>query len=263
MKRSGAEGNSIDDVILAESLYGGGVLARYTALEVGLRGVPGLAVNRHCAGGLTAVTTAAANIGCGAADVIVAGGVQSSSTAPTLTEPLDRTVDWVSESHRPTSEAPAHDMSITVGWNTARRMGISRSEMDAWALRSHQRAVHAIESGQFKDEIVPLDVTQKDGSVAAFATDEHPRPDTSLERLSALRVLHPEIADFSITAGNSSGINDAAAALVIAGADAADRIGTRPLAAIRGWAAGGVEPDETGPGGLAALRTALDRTGVS
>jgi acetyl-CoA C-acetyltransferase len=262
VERSGLSAPMVDDVILAESLYGGGVLARYSALGAGLVGVPGQALNRHCAGGLTAVSNAAANIMCGAEKVIIAGGVQSSSTAPALRQNRDHSAEWLSESHRPTPDAPADDMSITVGWNAARSSGITRAEMDAWALRSHQRAVAAAAAGQFSDEIIPIKITGPDGAVAVFDTDEHPRTNTSLERLASLRVIHPEIPDFSITAGNSSGINDAAAALTIAESDLAAQLGLAPLAVIRGWAAVGVEPAETGTAAVAAIAKLLDRTGI-
>ncbi|MDI9953296.1 thiolase family protein [Rhodococcus sp. IEGM 1305] len=261
--RSGIAPESFDDIVLAESLYGGGVLARYTALEVGMRGVPGVAVNRHCAGGLTSVMVSAANLRGGFDEAIVAGGVQSSSTAPGLVQRLDGTVEWRSESHRPTSDAPAHDMSITVGWNAARQAGITREDMDAWAYRSHVRAVAATSAGQFTDEIVPLKITTSDGSISTFDVDEHPRSNTSVERLAGLRVLHPEIEGFSITAGNSSGINDAAAAVAVASSDLASRLGLTPLAVVRGWAAVGVEPGETGTAAVAAIRKALQRTSLS
>lgn len=253
----------IDDVILAESLYGGGDLARYAVIEAGLPDVPGQAINRHCAGGLTAVGNAAAQIMAGAANVILAGGVQSSSTAPLLRQNSDPNVEWMAESHRPTPNAPAHDMSITVGWNAAKSNGISRVDMDSWALRSHQRAIAAITDGQFRDEIVPVKVTGPDGSMSIFDSDEHPRSTTSMERLSALRVLHPEIEGFSITAGNASGINDGASILTIADAETARQTGASPLAVIRGWTAIGVEPAETGTAATAAIRKLLARTGVS
>lgn len=261
--KSGVPSDLIDDVILAESLYGGGDLARYAAIEAGLSGVPGQAINRHCAGGLTAVSNAAAQVMAGAANVIIAGGVQSSSTAPLLRQNSDPTVEWLAESHRPTPEAPAHDMSITVGWNAANSNGISRVDMDSWALRSHQRAVAAIADGQFAEEIVPVKITDPDGAVSIFDTDEHPRSNTSMERLSALRVLHPEIEGFSITAGNASGINDAASILTIADAETAHQFGAVPLAVIRGWTAVGVEPAQTGTAAIAAIRKLLARTGVS
>ncbi|MGM5069144.1 thiolase family protein [Rhodococcus qingshengii] len=255
--------SAVDDVILAESLYGGGDLARYTAVELGLVGVPGMALNRHCAGGLTAVSIAASQIQLGTENVIIAGGTQSSSTAPILRDRSDPDQEWISESHRPTVDAPAHDMSLTVGWNAATENGINRLDMDEWALRSHQRAVAATIAGQFVDEIVPVKVANSDGSVSEFATDEHPRADTSLERLSSLKVLHPEVEGFSITAGNSSGINDAAAALVIASSTTADQVGTTPLAVVRGWASVGVAPARTGSAAIDAIAKVLQRTGLT
>lgn len=260
---SRVQASSVDDVILAESLHGGGDLARYTALEVGLVGAPGMALNRHCAGGLTAVGLAAAQIQLGTENVIIAGGVQSSSTAPILRHRTDEAKEWLSQSHKPTDDAPADDMSITVGWNAAKSHDIGRTDMDEWALRSHQRAVAAIAAGQFDDEIVPVKVHRPDGSVDIFDTDEHPRSNTSMERLTGLRVLHPEIEGFSITAGNSSGINDAAAALVIASSDVAERVGVSPLARIRGWANVAVEPAQTGAAAIDAIRKVLSRTGLS
>ena len=263
LESSRVPATAVDDVILAESLYGGGNLARYTTLEAGLVKAPGLALNRHCAGGLTAVGLAAAQIQLGTENVIIAGGVQSSSTAPVLRHRTDEATEWVSQSHKPTDDAPAHDMSITVGWNAAKSHDITRAAMDEWALRSHTRAIAAIAAGQFDDEIVPVKVRRPDGSVDMFDTDEHPRKDTSLERLASLRVLHPEIDGFSITAGNSSGINDAAAALVVASADVAERVGVAPLAKILGWASVAVEPAQTGAAAIDAIRKVLERTGLS
>ncbi|MFD8102312.1 thiolase family protein [Nocardia fluminea] len=255
--------SDIDDLVLAESLYGGGDLARYTALELGMAGVPGLALNRHCAGGLTAVSLAAARVAHGPEQVIVAGGAQSSSTAPILRQRTDPTREWLSQSHRPTDDAPADDMSITVGWNAAVTHGISRLEMDEWALRSHRRATAATAAGQFKDEIVPVTIRSEDGSVSTFDIDEHPRLDTSMKRLSALRVLHPEIDGFSITAGNSSGINDGAAALIVASETFASSIDATPLAVIRGWATVGVEPARTGTAAINAIEKVLKITGLT
>jgi acetyl-CoA acetyltransferase len=108
---------------------------------------------------------------------------------------------WIPPSHPDAPEAPNRDMSITVGWNAARTVGITREDMDAWALRSHQRAVAAIDDGTFVDEIVPVEILGPDGGVTAFSVDEHPRRSTTMESLAALRVLHPEIEGFSITAG--------------------------------------------------------------
>jgi acetyl-CoA C-acetyltransferase len=154
-------------------------------------------------------------------------------------------------------------MSITVGWNTAQRAGISRADMDAWALRSHERAVAAIDAGAFKAEIFPIDVTRRDGTSVVFEVDEHPRRDTTAERLAGLKVLHPEIEGFSITAGNAAGVNDAAAALVVTADDYAAANGLDVLATVRGWASVGVAPAETGLAPIPAIRKVLDRTGLS
>jgi acetyl-CoA acetyltransferase family protein len=196
LDRSGIPAADIDDLILAESLYGGGVLGRYVAVEAGLSTVPGVAMNRHCASGLAAIQTAAGSIMAGMDRAVIAGGVQSMSTAPTATKRTLGTADyapWMSPSHPDTPDSPAFDMSITVGWNTANIAGISREEMDAWALRSHERAIAAIDEGRFTQEIVPIKVTAADGSAVVFEIDEHPRRGTSMERLAGLKPLHPEI----------------------------------------------------------------------
>jgi acetyl-CoA C-acetyltransferase len=154
-------------------------------------------------------------------------------------------------------------MSITVGWNTAKIVGISREEMDAWALRSHERAIAAIDEGRFTQEIVPIKVTTADGSAVVFEVDEHPRRGTSMERLAGLKPLHPEIEGFSVTAGNASGINDAASALVLTSdAFAASRQLT-PLATVRSWASVGVDPYETGMAPTIAIPKALRRAGLA
>lgn len=262
VQRSGLPPEVFEDVVLGESLAGGGDIARYAALEAGLPHVPGVAVNRHCASGLASVTTAAANIRAGMDRAVVAGGTQSSSTAPVTRRRIPGTEDWEdpwsSPSHVPTPDAPNRDMAILVGWNTARLAGISRSEMDAWALRSHERALHAIDTGRFTDEIVP--VTLADGGV--FDVDEHPRRGTSPEKLAALKVLHPEIDGFSITAGNSSGVNDGAAAVVVADAALAAEYGLSPLATIRSWASVGVDPVRTGFAPITAISKALGLAGL-
>lgn len=165
-------------------------------------------------------------------------------------------------SHPSTPEAPADDMSITVGWNTARLKDVSRQDMDAWALRSHQRAVRAIDEGRFAEEIVPVTVRNAAGDSFVFSTDEHPRRNTSMERLAALKPLHPEIPGFSITAGNSSGINDAAAALVLASGELAERESLRPIGVVRSWASVGVDPVETGLAPAKAIPKALERAGL-
>ncbi|MEV6336650.1 thiolase family protein [Nocardia vinacea] len=247
----------IDDVVLGEGRYGGGVLARHAAITAGLTNVAGVAHNRHCAAGMAAVQTAAAGIRAGMDELVIAGGVNSESTAPRVRFRVgaDEWIDpWVAPSHPDRPDAPCLDMSITVGWNTAVASGISRAEMDAWALRSHRNAIAAIDEGRFKEEIVPIDTPH-----GLFAVDEHPRRDTSLEKLAGLKVLHPEIEGFSITAGNASGSNDGAAALAIA----SDRLGLPALGIIRGWASVGVDPHDTGLAPIEAITKAVARAGIS
>jgi acetyl-CoA C-acetyltransferase len=135
--------------------------------------------------------------------------------------------------------------------------------MDAWAARSHQRAIAAIDAGKFVDEIVPLKVTLPDGSVIDFSVDEQPRRDTSAEKLAGLKVLHPEIEGFSITAGNSSGTNDAAAAVALVDRDYAQANGLGVLATVKAWASAGVAPRDTGLGAVKAIGKVLDRAGLS
>ena len=267
LRRSSLQAGDIDDVVLGEGLYGGGDIARYVAVTQGMVNVPGLAVNRHCAAGLAAVQVAAANIRAGMADAMIAGGTNSASTSPTSRYRIPGTEDvvdrWMPDTHPETPDAPTLDMSITVGWNTAVEAGISREEMDAWALRSHQRAVAAIDGGRFADEIVPMKVTRKDGQVVTWDTDEHPRRTSTAEKLASLTVLHPEIPGFSITAGNAAGANDGAAALAVASSDLVSERGLDALATIRSWASVGVQPARTGMAPIDAIPAALRRAGLS
>ena len=263
VRRSGLDPRLFDDVILADP----GTVARYAAVENGMLNVPGQSIGRYCAGSLTAVADAAATIKAGMDRAIVAGGVFSASTSPRMSRRKLLTRDeWedYSPALNPVSpEAPGFDMSILVGHNTAMEAGISREEMDAWAWRSHMRAVAAIDAGRFEAEIVPVKVTTWDGSTVEFAIDEHPRRGTTLEKLAALKVLHPEIEGFQITAGNASGVNDAAAAVAITSGDLAESEGLTTMATVRAWAAVGVHPARTGYGALDAIRRVLDRAGRS
>ncbi|MBL8776831.1 MAG: thiolase family protein [Acidimicrobiales bacterium] len=264
--RSGIDPTRVDDIVLGEALYGGGDLARYAATELGMDNVPGVAHNRHCASGLAAVATAAGTIRSDMDRIVVAGGVQASSTSPRSMRRVPGTDDWdewMSPTHRNTPEAPNLDMSITVGWNAAVEAGLTREDLDAWALRSHQRAVAGIDSGAFAEEIFPIEVTRRDGTTSTFEVDEHPRRDTSAERLAGLKVLHPEIEGFSITAGNAAGMNDGAAALVLAAGDLAEAEGLEALATIRSWASVGVAPARTGMAPIDAIPKALDRAGLT
>lgn len=265
VRRSGLQPDRFDDVILAESLYGGGDLARYAAVASGMTTVSGQAVNRHCAGSLTAVGNAAGVIRADMESAVIAGGAQSTSLSPTLSWKVTGS-DWSIERMPPTFPHTADatdDVSLIVGWSTAVRYDVSREEMDAWALRSHERAVAAIDAGVFNDEIAPLKLTQPDGSLHEFAVDEHPRRDTSAERLSRLKPIHPEIPGFSITAGNSSGLNDAAAAIALVSDDLARSESLNTLGRVRAWAAVGVDPRYSGQGAIDAIRKVLARADLS
>lgn len=252
--------HEVDDVVFGESLYGGGDLARHAAVAAGMVHVPGMAINRHCASGLTAVGVGTAAVLAGGCDVVVAGGVQSTSTAPELV--------WRDGSGAQTRGMPPtfpytadadDDVTLTTGFNVATKFGISRAEMDAWALRSHQRAVAAIDDGVFADELIPVPLP--DGGW--FKADEHPRRTTSLEKLASLPPLHSEIESFSITAGNAAGVNDGAAALVLTRRELALAKEAPVLAEVLGWAAIGVDPRWTGTGAIDAAGRVLQRTGLA
>jgi acetyl-CoA acetyltransferase family protein len=267
LARTGLGPADVDDVILGETMYGGGDIARHAAINAGLVDAPGLALNRHCASGLSAVATAAANIRSGMDDVVIAGGTHSMSTAPVSSFRTPGTQErqewWISPSHPDRPDAPNRDMSITVGWNAAVAAGVSREEMDQWAYESHRKAIAAIDEGRFADEIVPIKVAKSDGTLVTFDVDEHPRRSSTLEKLASLPPLHPEIDGFSITAGNSAGLNDAAAALVVASDAAAGDRGLPVLGVVRSWASVGVDPAVTGLAPTKAIPKALDRAGRS
>jgi acetyl-CoA acyltransferase len=264
--RSGLDAADFDDFILAESMQGGGDSARYIAVDLGLTDIPGMAVNRQCASSLTAIAVGAGQIAAGMSRAILAGGMESCSTTPILRKrkpfatgkaPEDYQDPWFPLSHPPTEDAPALDMSITVAHNCAVQYGISREAQDEWALRSHQRAVKAIDAGSFVDEIVPIVVPQSDRATVTFAQDEHPRRDTTLETLAGLKVLHPEIDGFTVTAGNSSGINDAAAVVALATPATQNEV----LASVLSWSSVGVPPNRTGSGPISAIGKALELAG--
>ena len=249
VKRAGVEPDAVDDVVLGEVLQGGGCLARYIALDLGLPAdTPGMAVQQQCGTGLAAVNVAAGSIRAGMDRVVVAGGIEHMTGSPPMPPGL--------LSHPETADAPAMNMGVTVGENTAERCGVTREEMDEWAYHSHRRAVAAIDAGVLAQEIVPVEV---DGGV--FDTDEHPRRDTSLEKLASLKPAFPGTT--RITAGNSSSINDAAAALVVADADWASAAGLRPLGIVRSWAACGVPPRDTGIAPTLAVPRAVERAGLT
>jgi acetyl-CoA acetyltransferase family protein len=260
--RSGIPATDIDDLILAESLQGGGVIARYVALDLGLTDVPGLADNRHCAAGLSAVQIAAGSIRAGMDKALVAGGTESLSSSPRVLRSSPASArdyqQWMSPSHPAMADAPTYDMSITVGENTARIAGVTRAQADEWAYHSHQRAAAATAEGRFREEIVPVDV-----GGSTMERDEQPRPDTTIERLGQLPVLHPELEGATVTAGNAAGLNDGAAALVVTADDYAAAHGLRALARVRSWASVGVDPVRTGLAPTLAIPKALERAGLA
>jgi acetyl-CoA acetyltransferase family protein len=263
VRRSGLDPQLFDDVIFADA----GNIARYAAVENGMFKVAGQSINRYCAGSLTAVGNAAGSIKSGMDRAIVAGGVFSASTGPRMTKrklgTVDEWEDWSPMTHPNSDEAPNPDVSILVGHNTAVEAGLTREDMDRWAWRSHMRASAAIADGKFVDEIFPIKVAAWDGSIVEFAVDEHPRSTTTMEKMASLKVLHPEIENFQITAGNASGVNDAAAAVAITSAEFAQSEGLTPMAKVIAWAAAGVHPARMGFGALDALQMVLQRSGKS
>jgi acetyl-CoA C-acetyltransferase len=266
VERSKIEPSEIDDIVLAESMQGGGVIARHTAVTLGLEQVPGLATNRHCAAGLGAIATGAGSIAAGMDRVILAGGTESMSTMPMCQKRLTPGGEmqlWMPASHPETPDAPAFDMPITVGHNTAVEAGLTRQDVDEWAVYTHGRAIESIDSGYFDSQIVPVEIEAPDGEKRLFDTDEHPRRGLTVEGMAELKVLHPEIDGFTVTAGNSAGVNDAAAAVLLMDADYAASNGVAPLARILSWAAVGVAPRRTGMAPIDAIPKALARAGIA
>jgi acetyl-CoA acetyltransferase family protein len=266
VERAKVPTSEIDDLVLAESLQGGGVIGRHTAVTLGLDRVPGMATNRHCAASLGAVAAGAGSIAAGMDRVVLAGGTESLSTMPMCQKRLAPGAEpqlWMSPSHPETPDAPAFDMSITVGHNTAVEAGLTRADVDGWAIYSHRRAVESIDSGAFDAQIVPVEVEGPDGETRLFDTDEHPRRGLTPEGMAELKVIHPEIEGFTVTAGNAAGVNDAAAAVMLTDADYAAANGLEPLARIRSWAAVGVAPRRTGMAPIDAIPKALARAGVA
>lgn len=260
LDRAGVPAELVDDLILAESYQGGGVIARNVAVRLGLEQVPGVATNRHCASGLSAVAMAAASVRAGMDRMVLAGGTESMSTQPTSTKPgADGTPAWwMSEPNPGTPDAPAFDMPLTVGENTARHAGLTRRDVDEWAAYSQARAIESIDNGWFAAETVPVELPH-----GKLAVDEHPRRGTTVESLAGLPLLRPDAPGATVTAGNSAGLNDAAAAVAVASDDFAAAHGLTPLARIRSWSAVGVAPALTGTGPIHAIPKALDRAGLA
>lgn len=265
--RAGIDPASFDDVIFGETIGGGGGVGRYIGLAAGVPvETPGLSVIRACATGLEAMTQAAMAIWAGIGEAFLTGGCESMSQQPWLmrkpTQAFPRRPPEIyvaAITHPP--EMGTQVVGINVGESSAERFGISREEQDEWSLRSHQRAIRAIDEGRFEREIVSVPVPQRRGDPVLFTTDERPRRDTSLEKLAALPPAYQKGG--TVTAGNASGINDAGASLVVTSARRAEQLGLKPRAVIRGWASSGVDPAYTGTGPIEAVPKALKRAGLA
>jgi 3-oxoadipyl-CoA thiolase len=274
--RSGIDPAHIEDVILGCANQAGEDNRDVARMALLLAGLPvevgGLTVNRLCGSGLQAINSAAHAIQVGDGDVFIGGGVESMTRAPYVMakaeaawdrgprELQDTTLGWRFVNPRLAEKHYPYSMGET-GENVAEQWSIGRERQDAFALLSHQRAVAAIEAGRFADQIVPVEVPQKKGDPLVFARDEHPRADTSGEALARLR---PAFRDGgSVTAGNSSGINDGASAVLLAEAATARELGLRPLARIVSTAVAGVDPAIMGIGPVPATRKALVRAGIT
>jgi 3-oxoadipyl-CoA thiolase len=247
-------------------------VARMAALLAGLPvETPGVTVNRLCASGLEAVSQGARQIMLGDGDLVLAGGVESMTRAPLAMSKPDRsfprgdgrlydtTIGWRFVNPRMAELYSTEGMGETAE-NVADRYGVSRADQDEYALASHRRAVAAAEAGRFDEEIVPFPAPQPKGDPVTVHADEQPRPDTSLEKLAKLRPAFREGG--TVTAGNSSGINDGAACLVLATAERAKQLGREPLARIVSVGAAGVDPAYMGIGPIPATRKALARAGL-
>ncbi|ROR32458.1 3-oxoadipyl-CoA thiolase [Inmirania thermothiophila] len=266
---------AIEDVILGCANQAGEDnrnVGRMAALLAGLPPeVPGLTVNRLCGSGMEAVAVAARAIRAGEADLMIAGGVESMSRAPFVIPKADAPFSRRAEIH-----------DTTIGWrfvnpemerlygtdsmpetaeNVAELYGISRADQDAFALRSQQRCARAREAGVFAEEIVPVEIPQRRGEPRVVAEDEHPRPDTTMEKLA--RLPAPFRDGGTVTAGNASGVNDGACALLVASAAAARAHGLEPIARVVATAVAGVEPRIMGIGPAPATRKVLEKTGLT
>jgi len=245
-------------------------IARMAALLAGLPvSVPAVTFNRLCASGLTALNTAARSIRAGDGDVFIAGGVESMSRAPYAmpkpTHPVgdltayDTTLGWRFVNPRLEQQYGTDPLGITAE-NIAEMTGITRKAQDQFALASHQRAITAIDSGKFAEEILPVSIPQRKGDPEIFDTDERPRRDTSLDALSCLRTAFKKGG--TVTAGNSSGLSDGAAALLVMRAEKAEELGYQPMARVVSMAAAGVPPRTMGLGPIPATEKALSRAGL-
>jgi 3-oxoadipyl-CoA thiolase len=275
IRRTGIDPRKIEDVIFGAANQAGEDNRNVARMALLLAGLPaevaGQTVNRLCGSGLQAAASAAQAIKVGEGDVFIAGGVESMTRAPfVMAKPTaayprgeihlyDTTLGWRFTNVRLAEMYPPYSMGETAE-NVAERFGVTRKEQDEYALLSHQRASRAIAEGRFKDEIVPVVIPQLKDDPAVVERDEHPRPDTTLEKLAQLRPVFRK--DGTVTAGNSSGINDGAAAVLLAAAETAEELGLRPMARVIASAVAGVDPAYMGLGPIPATRKVLARTGL-
>jgi len=275
IERTGVPADRIEDVVMGCANQAGEEnrnVARMASLLAGLPiDVAGQTVNRLCGSGLQAVVSAAHAIRCGEGDLFVAGGVESMSRSPWVTlkpetgyartDPIssDTTIGW-----RFTNPRMPAEWTVSLGETAeivATESGITREEQDSFALESQRRAARALEEGRFDAEIVPVEVPQRRGDPIVVREDEHPRPEVTAEGLTRLRPAFR--AGGTVTAGNSSGINDGAAALLLASREAARAYDLAPLARIGATAVAGIEPQRMGLGPVPAVRKALHRAEMS
>ncbi len=276
IERAGIDPNVIDDCILGQGYPSGEApaIGRAAALTAGLPvEVPGTQVDRRCASGLQAICFAAMEVQTEVADVVLAGGVESMSNVEyyamglrsgnrrgniTLYDRLDRgRITYGGSLY------PIEGGMLETAENLRRQYNVPRQEQDEYSLRSHQRAVAAWEAGKFDAEIVPVTVTSRAGDIVV-ERDEHPRADTSLEKLAALRPVRQRIdPESTVTAGNASGENDAAACCIVTTPEKASELGLKPMAKLRGWNLAGVHPAYMGIGPVPATKKLLDRIGLS
>jgi acetyl-CoA C-acetyltransferase len=262
VERAGVDPAEIEDVYFGAANQAGEDNRNVARMAVLLAGLPesvaGVTLNRLCASGLSSVVAACHAVAAGDGELFVAGGVESMSRAPLVTAKpeygddtvYDTTLGWRFPNPRLEKLFPLESMGET-GENVAERWNVSREEQDAFALRSQQRWSAAAEAGRFDDELVPVD---------GVVRDEQPRPDTSAEKLAALKPVFRDGG--TVTAGNASGINDGAAALVIASSEKAKALGAEPLGRFVGSAVAGVDPRVMGIGPVPAVRKLLGRTGI-
>jgi acetyl-CoA C-acetyltransferase len=274
LEQTGLEPDKIDEVILGHGYPSGEepAIGRLCALKAGLPiEVPGYQLDRRCSSGLQSILNACMMVQTGNADVVLAGGVESMSRVEFYTTDMrgGSRLGSVTLHDRLTraraTASPEERFGVISGMietaeNLAERHQISREDQDAYALRSHQRAVAAVESGKFAEEIVPVLVPQRRGEPIRFQVDEGPRKDTSLEVLARLR---PITAGGTVTAGNASAQNDAASVCLVVAGDQLDALGLKPMAFLRGWAVAGVHPAYMGIGPVPAVEKAFARAGLT